>query len=206
MYPRVLRTFHMQPRIPHPISFLTLVGFSNCSGVLKNIYPPPPLPPYVLRDFLTLVGFPNGFFERSLSELPTPGTPLKPGPRCERQRRVSASDIFRGPMPARIPLGSQVQHSDRNKTGKYGLINQVFHGLGHFLRVESGRVRMTLARPVRFEKLLIRTVPTRPDSTRAVIIRTPPDPTRLETRDFEGFLTRPAGRVVIRENPAVNYK
>ena len=59
---------------------------------------------------------------------------------------------------------------------------RAFHGLDHCSRVGPGQGGPT--RPVRFG--------------------TPPDPTRLDPRDFESILTRPAGRVVASEKNVIN--
>ena len=56
--------------------------------------------------------------------------------------------------------------------------------------------RVILNRPAKIETLL-----TRPDTTRPVTFQTPPDPTRPDSRHFQTFLTRRAGRVMTHEKP-----
>ena len=62
---------------------------------------------------------------------------------------------------------------------------------GRFSRFVSVSGRPDPTQPVSFDKLL----------TRPVKFRAPPDPTRLDPRQFEVFLIRPAGRAMTREMP-----
>ena len=73
-----------------------------------------------------------------------------------------------------------------------------FSRVGSSLGIPVGSCQGDLTRPVRLENLLIR-----PDSTRPVRFRTPPDPTRLDPLLFENLLTRPVVRAITPEKPCI---
>ena len=85
--------------------------------------------------------------------------------------------------PSYISQHKNTPHPEEN--------SRTVHESGHNSRVGSGRVGWDH---------LNNTI--RPESTRPVIFRTPPDPTRPDPLVWVGLLTRPAGGVVmIREQP-----